>query len=425
MWSFQKLIKLKNIKKNCKYKNCINTLVYIILFSIYFPFCFSKDKNNIKRKLESENEMTIKIFGSGEQFVLYEWCSETPSQVYVNGELQSSAGRKVTLGEEGEYNITLKWNTPPTNFLKLFFCLNNILEVDLSKMDTSQVTSMAAMFKACSKLTSVNFGNIDISSVTEMTEMFIECGELAYLNLSGLDASNVNSMLNMFYNCKKLKELHFDNFNTDSVTNMNSMFYGCNSLTTLDLSSFRTSSVTDMTNLFLNCNSLISLNVDNFDTSQVVNMNRIFYGCSSLVSLNINSFDTSQVNQPKFLFDGVGSNLKFCADPSKSSSISELISSYDNNCNDICFSGNNLKYVIDNKECLDSCENDLTYQYEYETICYESCPEDTHPTIENLFLCQDNPEGYYLDTDNIFKPCHEGCKSCNGEGTVLIVNQII
>ena len=392
-------------------------LIYLILFSIYFPFCFSEETNIIKRKLQNEEmEITLKIFGSGEQFIVYEWCYTIPNQVLVNGVPQSS-GKTVILGEEGEYNITLKWNTPPKDFNKLFFFLENILEVDLSKMDTSQVTTMASMFKGCTKLTSINFGNINTSKVEVMAEMFFNCTILTSLNLNGLDTSNVNSMLNMFYLCRNLKELHLDNFNTDNVTKMNCMFYECNSLTTLDLSSFRTSSVTDMSSMFQNCQSLISLNVDNFDTSQVVGMNRIFLGCNSLISLNINSFDFSKVNIPQFLFSGIESHIKFCVDPSKSSPISELITSYENNCADICFTGNNLKFLVDKKECIDSCENDDTYQYEYENICYENCPGELHPTIENIFLCQEKPEYYYLDiNDNIFKPCYESCNTCNGEG---------
>ena len=417
MWSFQKLIKLKGIKKNKKYKNFINILLYLILFSLYIQFCFSKDINN-KRKLEYENEITIKIFGSGENFVVYQWETITPDEVYVDGELKGTSTKKVDLGEEEkEYTVTLKWNTPQKNFYRLFFYLN-ILEVDISKLDTSQIENMSSMFKGCSQLTSLNFGNINTATLTSMAEMFYGCSKLTSLDLNAFDTSNVNDMMNMFYQCKKLEELHIESFDTSNVVDMTSMFYECISLTTLDLSNFRTSSVTTMSNMFQDCQSLISLNVESFDTSNVVAMNRIFYHCYSLISLNINSFDTSKVDTPQFCFEGIGDELIFCADPSKSATISNLITSYNNNCEDPCFSGDNVKLIKDNKECTnDSCENIGTYQYEYKNICYESCPGRTHPTIDNIYLCQEKPDYYYLDTnDNIFKPCYEGCNSCNGEG---------
>ncbi len=47
----------KKHKKNCKYKSCINILLSLILFSIFCPFCFSKDKNIVNRKLEDKMKL--------------------------------------------------------------------------------------------------------------------------------------------------------------------------------------------------------------------------------------------------------------------------------------------------------------------------------------------------------------------------------
>ena len=33
-----------------------------------------------------------------------------------------------------------------------------------------------------------------------------------------------------------------------------------------------------------------------------------------------------------------------------------------------------------------------------------------------MYFCQENPENYYLDEDNIYKPCYNTCKSCNMGG---------
>jgi hypothetical protein len=103
MWSYQELIKLKSIKKNYKYKNFINILLYLILFSIYFPFGFSKDINNIKRNLEYENELTIKIFGSGEKYVVYQW--ETITAIIVSLRMKTSGEVNVDT-EYGSYQFT-------------------------------------------------------------------------------------------------------------------------------------------------------------------------------------------------------------------------------------------------------------------------------------------------------------------------------
>ena len=416
----QKQKNLKTMKINFKNKNKINMImlnIFIIILSL--PLYAMQENKHIKRKLNFENEITIKIAGTGKQFIVYEWGPATPSEIYLNGEIQASGVKFIDVGEDNDENIiTMKFNSPLTNVDKLFFYLSNIKEIDLSKFDSSSITSMGGMFRGCSSLTSIEFGNFNTSSVGEMTGMFQDCSQLISLDLSSFDASKVTGMSSMFFNCANLKYLNVDNFNTISLVNMNSMFYGCKSLTTLDLSNFTTSNVVNMQSTFTSCTSLISLNLDNFDTSQVTVMSLIFYSCESLISLNINSFNTSSLGNSHDLFTNVPGEVIFCADTSKVSSISTEISSYNNDCNNICFSDDNSKILVDNKECIHDCKEDDTYQYEYNNICYITCPTDTYVSIDNMYLCQDNPEGYYLDGENIYQKCYESCKFCNGEGDI-------
>ena len=35
------------------------------------------------------------------------------------------------------------------------------------------------------------------------------------------------------------------------------------------------------------------------------------------------------------------------------------------------------KFILEKTKCIDKCENDDTYKYEYDNICYESCPKGT------------------------------------------------
>ena len=102
------------------------------------------------------------------------------------------------------------------------------------------------------------------------------------LDITRLDTSNATSMYDMFYNCLSLTSLDVTNFNTSNVTTMTYMFYNCRSLTSLDLSNFDTSNVTQMQGMFQNCPSLTSLNLSNFDTSNVKNMGYMFNLCRNL-----------------------------------------------------------------------------------------------------------------------------------------------
>ena len=60
-----------------------------------------------------------------------------------------------------------------------------------------------------------------------MRTMFHRCSSLKELNLSNLNTNNVTNMGGMFYGCYSLIELNLSNFNTNNVTNMRGMFYGC------------------------------------------------------------------------------------------------------------------------------------------------------------------------------------------------------
>ena len=122
------------------------------------------------------------------------------------------------------------------------------------------------------------------------------------LDVSGLDTSEMTSMGYMFDNCRSLASLDLSNFDTQKVTGMDAMFSYCNALTSLDLSNFDTSSVTNMFYMFYNCNALTSLNLSNFDTQKVTNMFYMFDSCRSLASLDLSNFDTSSVTNMSHMF---------------------------------------------------------------------------------------------------------------------------
>ncbi len=126
--------------------------------------------------------------------------------------------------------------------------------------------------------------------------------KMTSIDLSALDTSEVTNMIEMFTLCSSLTSLDLSKFDTSQVTDMGTMFGGCSSLTSLDLSNFDTSEVTNMGDMFRECSSLTSLDVSKFNTSQVTNMSHMFGGCSGLTSLDVSSFDTSKVTNMDFMF---------------------------------------------------------------------------------------------------------------------------
>ena len=189
-----------------------------------------------------------------------------------------------------------------TNMIDMFGGYSSLTSLDVSNFDTSQVTDMSRMFDSCGNLTNLDVSNFDTSKVTNMSLMFISCSSLTSLDVSNFDTSNVTNMTQMFYECSSLTSLDLSNFDTSKVTNMSDMFSNCSSLTSLDVSSFDTSNVTYMGSMFSNCSSLTSLDVSSFDTSKVTSMNQMFIACTSLTNLDLSSFNTSKVTNTEYMF---------------------------------------------------------------------------------------------------------------------------
>ncbi|EKB5890577.1 BspA family leucine-rich repeat surface protein [Listeria monocytogenes] len=184
----------------------------------------------------------------------------------------------------------------------MFKNCSNLMEVDLSGLDTSAVTTMWDMFNSCRALEELDVSHFDTSSVTNMSYMFYDNRNLEVLDVSNLDTSSVTNMYAMSEDCTSLEELDVSNFDTSSVTDMYRVFNGCEKLKKLDVSNFDTSSATAMVQMFRNCSALEKLDVSNFNTSLVTDMRAMFAGCTSLEALDVSNFDTSSVTNMAAMF---------------------------------------------------------------------------------------------------------------------------
>ena len=61
--------------------------------------------------------------------------------------------------------IIIKWDSPLTKCTNMFFDNNNLLTIDFSNFDSSQINDMESMFHGCINLKSINFNNFNTSSV--------------------------------------------------------------------------------------------------------------------------------------------------------------------------------------------------------------------------------------------------------------------
>lgn len=227
----------------------------------------------------------------------------------VTGTLEEGGGKAspeyVSFREYKGTSLDLSWldTGNMTDMSGMFYYCEKVKRLDVSEFNTVKVTNMSNMFNSCRALTSLDVSNFDTSNVTDMSYMF---SSLYYaiqnLDLSNFNTSKVTDMSQMFGYCRGLKILNISNFNTSNVTNMSYMFYDCSGLSNIDVSSFDTSKVTNMSDMFSGCDALTSLDLTNFNTSNVTNMGDMFGYCDNLTSLDLSSFDTSNVTSIHSMF---------------------------------------------------------------------------------------------------------------------------
>ena len=130
-----------------------------------------------------------------------------------------------------------------------------------------------------------------LDSLKILNMAFSDCNLLNSIDLSNVNTSEVTNMGNLFFGCSSLLNLDLTNFSTSSAVDIHAMFENCSALKNINLNSFDTSKATNFQQLFKNNSSLTRLDLSSFKTSQVCNMQEMFSGCSSLSYLDISSFE--------------------------------------------------------------------------------------------------------------------------------------
>ena len=247
----------------------------------------------------------------------------------------------------------------PQTMYAWFFECNNLLSVNLSKLDTSKTTSLGYAFSRCKSLTDLDLSALDTSSVRSFADVFQECSSLRSVNLAGWNTSSGKDFRQMFYRCASLEEIDISSFKTSASTSFEQMFYGCSSLRSLDLSHFDTGSATTFASMFYNCASLATLDVSTFDTTSATDLSQAFYGCKSLTELDLSRASTAKVQTFYGMFSGC-SGLKridlSLFDTSSAVNLSYLFADC-SKLEAVNFAGINTSSVIDFNHMFSGCSS--------------------------------------------------------------------
>ena len=141
---------------------------------------------------DEKNEMIVIIDANKSSEIINSRYYNDISQVIVNGE-ESNISEYENHLKIGENEITIVFKDKLNNCEYMFYRLSNILKINLSNLDLSDVKNMRFMFYYCS-VVSLDLGIVNTSSVTNMKYMFCWCNSLVSLDLSYLDTSSVTKM---------------------------------------------------------------------------------------------------------------------------------------------------------------------------------------------------------------------------------------
>ena len=204
------------------------------------------ENSNVQRKLDETTNYVTKIFNQDSNFTLEN--KNFISNITINN-IEQNLDEEIAVPKDTEIQVHYQTIISRGNvFLRDIkdssTIKRNIVSIDFSKFDSSNLKTTDNMLMGFSSLKSINFLNFDTSKVTRMNGMFYGCSSLTSIDLSNFDTSKVTNMTSMFDSCKSLKSIDLSKFDTSNVTNMNIMFEFCSSLTSIDLSNFNTSKVT-------------------------------------------------------------------------------------------------------------------------------------------------------------------------------------
>ncbi|PDF39512.1 BspA family leucine-rich repeat surface protein [Listeria monocytogenes] len=248
----------------------------------------------LEQPIADSDDSDLTVVNSGDFWTIYRNTVNGEYSLHMFGNVPSSKPTAWNSYLNRIKHIEIEEATLTGNFSSYF--RNNVFtvleSVRIERSNLSRVTSFAlAFYSSGIEKVIIRDNNYPTAPSLLTTEgMFKNCSNLMEVDLSGLDTSAVTTMWDMFNSCRALEELDVSHFDTSSVTNMSYMFYDNRNLEVLDVSNFDTSSVTNMAAMFSDNEKVEKLDLSTFDTSSVTNMGTMFKNCTALKSLYLDNF---------------------------------------------------------------------------------------------------------------------------------------
>ncbi len=193
-----------------------------------------------------------------------------------------------------------------TSFQNMFSQCQAIDNLDLSnwQFTTTNNINLQGMFSWCSSLNNIQLpSNFINTKVTNINQLFTSCGlNIGDLDSSGWDTSGITTASNAFSDNSKTTAIDFSNLTFDNLTTSSAMLSSMSKVTTIDLTDMVGTKVTNASYMFNNDVLVTSIKLTNFNPTGSINASSMFTGCRALQFLDIRSFDLTKVSNSKYMF---------------------------------------------------------------------------------------------------------------------------
>ena len=232
-------------------------------------------KSILERKNESEIEITVNIENNDQTIYFldntdghshFQALNNDNTELFIYNKQNKALdkwefSKRKKFPNKDKYKIILKIKDKLTDTSYMFSECKNIIKLDLSYFNTSEINKMSNMFSY------MNLENIDLpifnaKNIKTIEDMFAYCNSLRHIKLRFFNTSNIDDMSGMFRCCKNLETVIFSSSNDINVKKMDHMFDSCQKLEEVDLSIFILSKETKLECIFHKCANLFKVGLN-------------------------------------------------------------------------------------------------------------------------------------------------------------------
>ena len=359
------------------------------------------------------------------------------------------------------------------NMRAMFSHCISLVSLDLSNFDTKNAVDLYDQFSNCRNLMFMNLSNFYTPKVKNVQGLFYQCYNLRYLDLSNFVGNSIETVRSIVRYCSSLVFIKLDSFTIKRNTVLLFVFDNTFDNLKICIKDSQTRNILNKYTTKFNCDHICfkeNIKIDLKDNKCVQYCNESEYKfeykkfcyekCPDKTYPINNEFLCLDQKPEGYYLDYNSSSYKKCYETckncskggdeiynnciecksqyihlngSKYSFLYELNIDNYKNCYLKCpyyfyldkntnkyYCTKNLscienydKLIYEKNECVNKCEKDINYKYEFRKRCYEGCPEgsvkiENNPLISKYFckpLCPQETPFVYISTQECVKNC--------------------